>query len=194
MNIAREQLYFIRFGDKVYEIKCSPKELEYLAKGLAFVDGLKGEYKIEKVEIDEFCKLEKVECNERWSLDEIEKSLKLIDLNDPTKAHHTAVIVDKSGMVARAVDVSRHNAILKVIGMCLNIDFSRVFLLISSRVTFDIALSCYKAKIPVLVTKKAVTDLAVDLCKKAGITLVSFGNRIVVGDAVECSRLGWRKG
>ena len=191
--IAKEELFVIRFGDKLYEIKCSPTELEYLAKGLAFVEGLDGDFEIERIEIDEFCG-EKVECNERWSLDEIEGSLKLIDLNDPTKAHHTAVIVGKSGMIARAVDVSRHNAILKVIGRCLNTDFSRVFLLVSSRVTFDVALSCYKAKIPVLVTKKAVTDLAIDLCRKTGITLVSFGSRIVVGDAVECSHLGWRKG
>ncbi len=191
--IAKEELFVIRFGDRLYEIKCSPTELEYLAKGLAFVEGLDGDFEIERIEIDEFCG-EKVECNERWSLDEIEGSLKLIDLNDPTKAHHTAVIVGKSGMIARAVDVSRHNAILKVIGRCLNTDFSRVFLLVSSRVTFDVALSCYKAKIPVLVTKKAVTDLAIDLCRKTGITLVSFGSRIVVGDAVECSHLGWRKG
>ncbi|WP_457549105.1 formate dehydrogenase accessory sulfurtransferase FdhD [Archaeoglobus sp.] len=76
----------------------------------------------------------------------------------------------------------------------MNTDFSRVFLLVSSRVTFDVALSCYKAKIPVLVTKKAITDLAVDLCRKAGITLVSFGSRMVVGDAVECSHFSWRKG
>jgi|GEM_PF-2194397 FdhD protein len=191
--IAKEELFVIRFGDRLYEIKCSPTELEYLAKGLAFVEGLDGDFEIERIEIDEFCR-GKVECNERWSLDEIEGSLKLIDLNDPTKAHHTAVIVGKSGMIARAVDVSRHNAILKVIGRCLNTDFSRVFLLVSSRVTFDVALSCYKAKIPVLVTKKAVTDLAIDLCRKTGITLVSFGSRIVVGDAVECSHLGWRKG
>ena len=191
--IAKEELFVIRFGDRLYGIKCSPTELEYLAKGLAFVEGLDGDFEIERIEIDEFCR-GKVECNERWSLDEIEGSLKLIDLNDPTKAHHTAVIVGKSGMIARAVDVSRHNAILKVIGRCLNTDFSRVFLLVSSRVTFDVALSCYKAKIPVLVTKKAVTDLAIDLCRKTGITLVSFGSRIVVGDAVECSHLGWRKG
>ena len=191
--IAKEELFVIRFGDRLYEIKCSPTEPEYLAKGLAFVEGLDGDFEIERIEIDEFCR-EKVECNERWSLDEIEGSLKLIHLNDPTKAHHTAVIVGKSGMIARAVDVSRHNAILKVIGRCLNTDFSRVFLLVSSRVTFDVALSCYKAKIPVLVTKKAVTDLAIDLCRKTGITLVSFGSRIIVGGAVECSHLGWRKG
>jgi len=191
--IAKEELFVIRFGDRLYEIKCSPTELEYLAKGLAFVEGLDGDFEIERIEIDEFCR-GKVECNERWSLDEIEGSLKLIDLNDPTKAHHTAVIVGKSGMIARAVDVSRHNAILKVIGRCLNTDFSRVFLLVSSRVTFDVALSCYKAKIPVLVTKKAVTDLAIDLCRKTGITLVSIASRIVVGDAVECSHLSWRKG
>ncbi|ADB57734.1 formate dehydrogenase accessory sulfurtransferase FdhD [Archaeoglobus profundus] len=192
--IAKEELFVIRLGNRSYNIKCSPTELEDLAKGLAFVEGLENDFEIEKIRIDDFLKLEKVVCNERWSLNEIESSLKLIDLNDPTKAHHTAVIVSKSGMVARAVDVSRHNAILKVIGKCSNIDFSRVFLLVSSRITFDVALSCYKAKIPILVTKKAVTDLAVELCKKAGITLVSFSSKIIVGDAVECSYLGWRKG
>jgi len=71
-------------------------------------------------------------------------------------------------------------------------DFSRFFLLISSRVTFDVALKCYKAKIPLIVTKKAVTDLAVEVCKKAGISLVSFGSGVVVGDAVESSDTCWR--
>jgi FdhD protein len=190
--IAEEKIYEVRFNGRRYVVKCSPKELNYLARGLAFVEGLKGDFSIEQVDLDEF---EKVECKERWSLREIESSLKYIDLNDPTKAHHIAVIVGKNGMIARAVDVSRHNVIYKVIGKCLENglnDFSRFFLLISSRVTFDVALKCYKAKIPLIVTKKAVTDLAVEVCKKAGISLVSFGSGVVVGDAVESSDTCWR--
>lgn len=185
--IARERLF--KIGNLI--VKCTPEDLDYLLRGLKIVEGLDVEG-VEEVDVSKI-KFERVMCNEKWNIREIESRLGLIDLNDPTKAHHTAVIVGKKGMIARAVDVSRHNAILKAIGMCLE-DFSRVFLLVSSRVTFDIANLCYKAKIPVIVTRKAVTDLAIEVCKKAGITLVSFGNKIVVGDAVEGCDTGWRKG
>lgn len=177
-----------KVGDVI--VKCTPKDLDYLLRGLRIVKGYVDQ--VEEVDIGEM-ELEKVACNERWNIREIESYLGLIDLNDPAKAHYTAVIVGKEGMIARAVDVSRHNAILKVIGMCSE-DFSKVFLLVSSRVTFDIVDLCCKDKIPVIVTKKAVTDLAVEVCKRAGITLVSFGSRIVVGDAVEGCDTGWRKG
>ncbi len=184
--IAKERIF--KIGEKV--VKCSPKDLDYLLKGMKVVENIEG--RIEELNIDEI-PIEKVECNEKWNVEEIEKYLSLIDLKDPTKAHHIAVIVGKEGMIARAVDISRYNAILKVVGMCSK-NFSKVLLLTSSRVTFDIAYLCCRAKIPVVVTKKAVTDLAIDVCKRADITLVSFGNKILVGDAVECSYSGWRKG
>jgi len=184
--IARERIF--RVGERI--VKCSPDNLKALLRGLKLVENV-GDG-VEEIRIDEI-PIERVECRERWKIEEIERHLGLIDLNDPTKAHHIAVIVGKDGMVARATDVSRHNAILKVLGMC-SVDLSRVFLLTSSRVTFDLAYLCCRAKVPVLVTKKSVTDLALEVCKRSGMTLVSFGNRIIVGDNVECGYSGWRKG
>ena len=187
-KIAKERLFKITVDGKDFVVKCSPDNLEELALGIAKVEGLK-EYKIEPLSFNvDF----KVKSKVKWSLEELENYLSLIDLHDPTKAHHTAVIIGKSGMIARAVDISRHNAIFKVIGMAVkrNIDFGEVFLLLSCRVTFDIAYRCAKVGIPLLVTKKAVTDLALELCKATGLSLVSFGSGIAMGDAVEHSNTG----
>ncbi len=183
--IAEERIYRLRFGSVCKVVKCSPNDLDYLAKGIAHIEGLDRNFEVEEIDFDVNFK---VHSKVRWSLDELRESLRYIDLNDPTKAHHTAVVVNKSGPMSVAVDVSRHNAVLKAVGKCLGIDFSETFLLVSSRVTSDTAFLCAKAGIPLLVTKKAVTTLALKICRKTGLSIASFGSGVFEGDAIERSR------
>jgi FdhD protein len=181
--LARERAFRVVIDGEEFLVRCSPENLDELALGLAYVERLNPNYRVESFDLDLNVR---VSSNVVWSVEEIKKHLHLIDLHDVTKAHHIAVVVGKDGMIARAIDVSRHNAMLKVVGMCVKkgIDFSKVFLLLSSRVTFDIAYRCVKAGIPLLVTKKAVTDLVVKLCEITGLSLISFGSGLTFGDAI----------
>ena len=192
-DIAREKLIKLNVDGKELYIYCTPDNLEDLAVGLAYMEGLNPNFSFE--EVKSHCNL-RVKAKEKFSLEEIENSLRYLDLNDETRAHHIAVLVGKNGLIARAIDVSRHNAVCKAIGKGVkkNVDFSRVFLLVSSRISYEIALKCLKAGIPLVVSKKAIFDSAIELCLKTGLSAVSFMSGVIVGDAVECSDIGrWKR-
>ncbi len=186
--LANERIFRIRADGREFIINCSPKNLEELKIGLVYVEGLK-EFEMEEVKVKHGFK---IKSKEIWSMDMIRDSLGYIDINDPTKAHHIAVLIGKNGVIARAIDISRHAAVLKVIGMGLKkrAEFDRTYLLISSRITHEIALKCAKAGIPLIVTKKTITDLALEFCRDVGLSVVSFGSEVVEGDAVECGDTG----
>jgi len=188
---AKERIVKVSICGKVYELHCSPENLDDLAVGLAYIEGLEPnfEYKVEDFEIPNI----KIKPSIKFTIDEIEKSLKYLDVGDETRAHHIAALVGKNGLIARVLDVSRHSAVIKVIGMGvkMNVDFSRVYLLVSSRISYDVALKCLKARIPLIVSKKAILDSALKLCLKTGLSVVSFMSGVIVGDAIECCNTSW---
>lgn len=128
--------------------------------------------------------LKKVYAKNKYSIEELRNSLTFLDIKEykKTRGYHVACIVGKDGLIKRAYDVGRHNAVDKVVGMCLkeNVDFSDVFLLISGRISRGMALKCVRAGIPLIVSKAAILDSAIDICKKTGLSAVSFATNLVV--------------
>ncbi|AGK61135.1 formate dehydrogenase family accessory protein FdhD [Archaeoglobus sulfaticallidus PM70-1] len=131
-----------------------------------------------------------VEAKEKFSLDELKKALEYIDVEEyrKTRGYHSSAIVGKKGLIVRAIDVGRHNAVDKAIGMALrkNIDTSKVFLLISGRISRGIAAKAVRSGIPLVVSKASILDSAIDVCKKTGLSAVSFASDLIVkGDAID---------
>jgi len=73
-------------------------------------------------------------------------------------------------------DVGRHNAVDKVIGklIALNTLSDAKILTVSGRISYEIVIKCFKAKIPFLAAVSAPSSLAVDYAKELGITLFAF--------------------
>jgi FdhD protein len=93
-----------------------------------------------------------------------------------TGCFHSAALSDGERILAFAEDIGRHNAVDKVIGYAIlnDITFRGRIVLVSCRISSEIASKCARRQVPVLASRAAVTDLAIQIAEKSGMTLVGF--------------------
>ena len=102
-----------------------------------------------------------------------------------TEAVHSAGLFRQGKeAICIAEDIGRHNALDKVIGYGLlhNIDFGNTLAASTGRQPAEMILRCCNANIPIIATKGVPTTLAIDIAKKAGITIAGLvrGNTMTV--------------
>jgi len=94
-----------------------------------------------------------------------------------TGGYHYAFLLDeKANVVGRALDVSRHNAVDKVIGRELlrGRALRDRMLFVTGRIGMDIALKCIRCRIPLVVSRSAPMYNAVLLARKYDLGMVGF--------------------
>jgi FdhD protein len=89
---------------------------------------------------------------------------------------HAAAVASGNGLEAFAEDVGRHNAVDKAIGFCLKRDvpLGDKALLSTGRLSLDLVSKCVRAGVPVLASRSAPTDAAVELARLSQLTVVGF--------------------
>ncbi|AXE31147.1 formate dehydrogenase accessory sulfurtransferase FdhD [Chromobacterium phragmitis] len=101
-------------------------------------------------------------------------------LMQATGCAHAAAWCGRDGEVRMAFeDVGRHNALDKLIGW-LSLDDISVgdgFVFLSSRASYELVRKAARVNIPMLATISAPTALAVEIARRAGVTLASFCRR-----------------
>lgn len=96
---------------------------------------------------------------------------------EKTGGSHAACAFSIDGtLLSVKEDIGRHNAVDKVIGDLLmrNALHSASILFISGRISYEIVAKCAEARIPFLLAVSAPSSLAVDFCRRKGITLIGF--------------------
>lgn len=94
-----------------------------------------------------------------------------------TGGTHGAGIFSASGeMVAMAEDVGRHNALDKVVGWCAlrGVVLQDKMLVLSGRISYEMALKTARVGIPLLVSMAAPTSLGLRVADAAGLTVLGF--------------------
>lgn len=139
-----------------------------------------------KTELEQFDCQEKIQSGYNVNLLTINNAfnkmaLMQTDFSKTGGCHAAAAFDEKGNLLVCREDIGRHNAVDKVIGSLIfsNTVEKAQLLIVSGRISYEIVIKCFKAKIPVLAAVSAPSSLAVDFAKEFGITLLGFcrGNR-----------------
>ncbi len=90
--------------------------------------------------------------------------------------HAAAAFTIKGELLCAMEDIGRHNAVDKITGKLImqkRLNEAKI-ITVSGRISYEIVIKCFKAKIPFLAAVSAPSSLAVDYAKELGITLFAF--------------------
>jgi len=104
----------------------------------------------------------------------MQKRAKLFKL---TGGVHSCALANQQGSIMLfSEDISRYNTIDKILGEAFlkNITREDKIILTSCRITSDILIRIALGRVPIIISRAAPTDKAIELAQKIGITLVGF--------------------
>lgn len=104
------------------------------------------------------------------------------DFKQSGGTHAAAAFSMQGELLCAMEDIGRHNAVDKVVGRLITskqLSEAKI-LTVSGRISYEIVVKCFKARMPFLAAVSAPSSLAVDYAKELGITLFAFcrGNRV----------------
>lgn len=100
-------------------------------------------------------------------------------LHEKTWATHSCILGREADILFTCEDISRHNALDKVIGFALKngISLKECMVYSSGRIPTDMAAKGVRAGIPILVSKASPTAAAIRLAKECNLTLICAARR-----------------
>ncbi len=113
----------------------------------------------------------------REKISELMKAMfKQAELYKAAGGIHSSALSDGDKIIAMSEDIGRHNTFDKILGECLlgGTDTKNKILLTTGRISSEMLLKAAKTEIPVLISRSAPTNLAVEAAEKLGVTLAGY--------------------
>ena len=185
-------------GEFYASVVCTEELLEELVIGRLVCDGMiKSVDEVKSLEISEdhsvadvelvdkgmekdtFFSTCAVDCPDEWIFAMADTMAEGMPLHEQTWATHSCYLFRQGKLLFSCEDISRHNAVDKVIGYAVKnrIELSQCALYTSGRVPADMIDKVIVAGIPVLVSKGMPTMQAVELAREAEVTLICGARR-----------------
>lgn len=189
LEVAEEGQIVILVDGRSYKMSCTPRDLDDFIVGFVVSEGISDfgnfDYSINfnKIRVSVRKKREekgKVEAKRTFSLSEVEKSLIVLDIEEykKTRGYHVAAVIGEN--IYLRYDIGRLNSVDKAIGAALRAgeDLEKSFLILSGRISGEVAMKCVRSGIPLVASKAAILSLAIEICKKTGLSAISFATGI----------------
>ncbi|MFH0867900.1 MAG: formate dehydrogenase accessory sulfurtransferase FdhD [Candidatus Woesearchaeota archaeon] len=125
-------------------------------------------------------KIKKIKNNVKTKKEKIMKLMIKFQLKSKlfqeTGGVHASALAAKDKIVFFTEDIGRHNTVDKIVGYALTkkLNLRDKIILTTGRLSSEMVLKSVKAGIPIVVSKSAPTDMAVNLAKKLNVTLIGF--------------------
>lgn len=125
-------------------------------------------------------KIKKIKNKIRIKKEDILDLMKQLQLKSSlyqkTGGVHASALANKDKIIFFSEDIGRHNTVDKIIGYSLikKINLKSKIILTTGRLSSEMVLKSAKAGVPVIVSKSAPTDMAVNLARKLNITMIGF--------------------
>lgn len=89
---------------------------------------------------------------------------------------HSSALSDGQKIIAMSEDIGRHNTLDKILGECFlaSIKTEDKILLTTGRISSEMLLKATKTGIPIIVSRSAPTNLAVEAAERLGVTLIGY--------------------
>ena len=101
---------------------------------------------------------------------------RLSDLYRETGGVHNCALADEKTVLVFKDDIGRHNAVDKIRGTCFLDDIytEDKLLITTGRISSEIVVKVARMGVPVLISRSAPTNLALDLADRVGLTLIGY--------------------
>lgn len=192
-------------GEKLVTLLCSPEALDFLVYGFLISENIiKDKKEITAINVNEEKGIANVfttqqKNNITGSCSPAKEGLKIeakklialmkefstaSEVFQSTGGVHSAALSDGKDILIYHEDVGRHNALDKVLGEAFvnNVLFTDKLILTSGRISSEILTKAVKRGIPMVVSRSAPMDLALQIGEEMNTTIVGFvrGNRMNV--------------
>lgn len=163
--------------DKQIKVTCTPDHLAEIIIARKFLAGCEHDSEIEKyVEISNSAENLKKVCIDEIFLIAKESFENPGPLFVETGCAHSCALIYRGKAVCCIEDIGRHNALDKVIGYAIknHIPMNQSYVFTSGRISGDYLQKVIAAGFPMVVSRAAVTEMAVKLANENQITMLGF--------------------